>query len=136
LVLIKYLKKTPKPVLTFSGTALELPESLKYLGLSFDPNMSWHNHIDVSAKVARILNLLRRIRKYLTVDTCKCLHGSVIQPLYEYCDVLWSNANKTCLDRPLRLQKRGARIVLQNKIREERSEKLFKELGWIPLTDR
>ena len=49
---------------------------------------------------------------------------------------IWSNSDQTCLDRRLRLQKRGVRIILRKKTREERSEELFKELGWITLTDR
>ena len=36
----------------------------------------------------------------------------------------------------LRLQKRGARIIVKRKIREVSSEQLFKELGWLPLTER
>ena len=40
------------------------------------------------------------------------------------------------MDRLLRLQKRGARIILKRKIREVSSEQLFKELGWLPLTER
>ena len=60
----------------------------------------------------------------------------VVQPLYEYCDILWSNSDKTYLDRLIRLQKRGARIILKRKIREVSSEQLFKELGWLPLTER
>ena len=43
---------------------------------------------------------------------------------------------KTYLDRLLRLQKRGARIILKRKIREVSSEQLFKELPWLPLTER
>ena len=36
----------------------------------------------------------------------------------------------------MRLQKRGARIILKRKIREISSEQLFKELGWLPPTER
>ena len=99
--------------------------------------MTWHDHIDaVASKVSKRLGLLNRIRKYLNEDTCKQLHDTLVQPLYDYCDVIWSNSDQTCLDRLLRLQKRGARIILGEKIREEHSEKLFKELGWITPTDR
>ena len=42
---------------------------------------------------------------------------------------MWSNSDKTYFYRLLRLQKRGARIILNRKIREVSSEQLFKELG-------
>ena len=60
--------------------------------------------------------------KYLTADPCKILYKSLIEPLFECCDIVWSNADRTCFDRLLRLQKRGAFIILEKKIREERSE--------------
>ena len=76
-------------------------------------NLNWHDHIDyIASKVSSRLGLLGRIRKYISVDS-KQLHCSLIQPLYEYCDVVWSNADKTHLQRFLRLQKRGARLLLK-----------------------
>ena len=79
---------------------------------------------------------MSRIRKYISIDVCKHLHNSIVQPLYENCDIVWSNSDKTYLDRILRLQKRGARIILKRKIREVSSEQLFRELGWLPRTER
>ena len=68
---------------SLSGTPLELTTTVKYLGLSFDVNLNWHNHFDsVASKVSGRLHLLARIRKYLNMDTCKYLHGTLIQPLY------------------------------------------------------
>ena len=61
---------------------------------------------------------------------------SLIQPLHEYRDVVWSNADKTHLQRLLRLQKRGARLILKRKTNDCRSSALFKELSWVNLTDR
>ena len=93
--------------------------------------MNWHGHIDtIASKISRRLDLLSRIRKYISIDDCKHLHNLIVQPLYEYCDIVRSNSDKTYLDRLFRLQKRGARIILKRKIREVSSEQLFKELGW------
>ena len=131
------LARSQKPSLSSSGTLLELAETVKYLGLPLHATMNWHDHIDVvTSKVASRLNLLGMIRKYHSVDTCKHLYGTLIQPLYGYCDVIWSNTDKTSQDRLLRLQKRGARIILQKKNREERTEHLFRELGWVSLVER
>ena len=79
------------------------------------------------------LGPLGQIRKYISVTQ---LHCSLIQPLYEYCDVVWSNADKTHLQHLLRLQKRGARLILKRKTNDCRSSALFKQLGWVNLTDR
>ena len=62
--------------------------------------MDWHEHINnISNKVTRRLNLLGRIRKFLDTDTSKLLHTSLVQPLMEYCDIVWSNADNTILFR-------------------------------------
>ena len=119
------------------GKLLELSNTAKYLGLIFDPSMDWHEHINsISNKVTRRLSLLGRIRRYLDTDTCKLLYMSLVQPLMEYCDIVWSNADITCLQRLLRLQKRGARIILQKKIREDHTANLYCELGWVSLFER
>ena len=112
------------------GKLLELSNAVKYLGLIFDASMDWHEHINsIFNKVTLRLNLLGRILKYLDTDTCKLLYMTLVQPLMESCDIVWSNADSTCLQRLLRLQKRGERIILQKKIREDRTANLFCELG-------
>ena len=96
--------------------------------------MDWHEHNNnISNKVTRRLNLLGRIRKYLDRDTTKLLYASLVQPFMEYCDIVWSNADSTSLQRLLRLQKSGKRIILQKKIREDRNANLYCELGWVSL---
>ena len=128
----QHLVKTSRPVLKLSDSFLPVKEFCKYLGVIFDSNLNWHGHIDtIASKVPCRLGLLSRIRRYISIDVCKYLHNSIVEPLYEYCDIVWSNS-----DRLLRLQKRGARIIRKRKIREVSSEQLFKELGWLPLTER
>ena len=96
------------------GKLLELSNTVKYLDLTFDASMDWHEHFNnISNKVTRRLNLLGRIRKYLDRDIGKLLYTYLVQPLMEYCEIVWSNADSTSLQRLLRLQKRGARIILQ-----------------------
>ena len=121
----------------FYWANLELSNTVKYLDLTFDASMDWHEHINnIYNKVTRRLNFLGRIRKYLDRDTIKLLYASLVQPLMEYCDIVWSNADSTSLQRLLRLQKRGARITLQKKIREDRTANLYCELGWVSLLER
>ena len=124
------LVKTNRPVLMLSDSFLPLKKISKCLGVIFDSNLNWHGHIDtIASNISRRLGILSRIRQYISIDVCKHLHNSVVQPLYEYCEIVWSNSDKTYLDGLLRLLKRGARIILKRKIREVSSEQLFKELG-------
>ena len=39
-------------------------------------------------------------------------YNASIRPVMDYVSVIWSNCDKHCLDRVLKLQKRAARIVI------------------------
>ena len=70
------LGKTSRPVLKLSDSFLPVKEFCKYLGVIFDSNLNWHGHIDtIGSKVSC------RIRKYISIDVCKYLHNSIVQPL-------------------------------------------------------
>ena len=70
----KCLARTQGLSLFLLGKLLELSNTAKYLGLTFDASMNWHEHINnIYNKVTRRLNLLGRIRKYLDRDTSKLL---------------------------------------------------------------
>lgn len=107
----------------------------KYLWLTL--SLNWYEHIDTSCKVTRRLNLLGRIRK-CWILTCKRLYVTLIQPLLEYCDIIWSNADRTILDKLLRLHNRGARrTILLKRTREAiwacvnfRAIDLFARTNW------
>ena len=93
------LSRSVRPTLSSSGTLLQVKDSVKHLGLILDARMNWHEHIDlVALKASRRLSFLGRIRKYINTDVCRQLHGSIIRPLYEYCDVIWTNTDKTSLE--------------------------------------
>ena len=69
-----------------------------------------------------------------------CVSNCIIQlfNLYTSIAILYGpiQIKHIFLERLLRLQKRGARIILKRKITEVSSEQLFKELGWLPPTER
>ena len=93
--------------LFFLGKLLELSNTVKYLGVVFYASMDWHEHIySICNRVTHRLNLSGRIRKYLDTNTCKLLYMTLVQPLLDYCDIVWSSGDSTCLRRFLRLQKR------------------------------
>ena len=75
--------------------------------------------------------LLWRIKHYLTFDTRKLFYYSYILPVFDYCLLIWGQCNKTLLDRLYRLQKRVARMVLDDY--EINENDLFKCLKWLTI---
>jgi hypothetical protein len=59
----------------------------------------------------------------------------LILPLIDYCCVVWGNCSNEGLNHILKLQKRTARLILdQDPIAP--SEPLFKQLGWMSIEQR
>ena len=57
----KRLTRSQGPSLFLLSKHLELSNTVKYLGLTFDASMDWHEHIsNISNKVTHRLNLLGR----------------------------------------------------------------------------
>ena len=57
------------------------------------------------------------------------IYNAVIKPLFDYCDVVWGNLNKTLTARLQKLQNRAARIITR-KGYDVRSADIRKELRW------
>ena len=64
-----------------SGKRLYLTESVKYLGVKIDTNLSWQYHVnDLSVKLNRANALLLKMRKYVS---CKILR-SIYVAIFDY----------------------------------------------------
>ena len=96
------------------GLQIRQVEHVKYLGVWLDQHLNWNEHMKLtSSKIASRLALLRRIRKYLTIDSAKLLANALVLPYFDYCCTSWSNCNQGLRDTLIKLHKQMARIVLQ-----------------------
>ena len=78
-----------------------------------DDKLTWSAHLDYLAKnISSALGGLRRARPYVTVETLILIYQALVQPLFDYCDVVWENINKGLTERLQKLQNRAARIIM------------------------
>ena len=104
--------------------------STKSLGVVFDQRLVWEEHVDSLCKrVSSGLAALKQARQYVPQDTLLMIYNAVIKPLFDYCDVVWGNLNKTLMARLQKLQNRAARIITR-KGYDVRSADIRKELRW------
>ena len=68
----------------------------------------------------------------LTLDASKKVYTSLVQPLFDYADVAWSEISEGCCKELQRLQNRAARIILRRKT----SKDTLRVLNWLSLTCR
>ena len=98
-----------------------------------DEQISWKEHTEkICKKVSKRLGLLSRIRTWLTNEASKCIHNTIVQPIFDYTDVVWSELPVGCSQSLQKLQNRAARIILQR----ESSRNTFDILNWVELSTR
>ena len=117
---------------------VDLPcvSSTKILGVHFDSDLSWKEHVaHIRKKISKNLYLLKRIKCFLPLDVRKLLYDSYILPYFDYCSIIWGTCPKYVMSDLEKIQKRAARVILDKDI-NTRSHIIFSELRWMPLTDR
>ena len=109
----------------------------KVLGVFIDASLSWSSHIDyIIKKVNSSLALLKRIKKYLNHKARQMYYNAYVLPHLDYCCSIWGNCNNFLLDSLLKLQKRAARIILDEHDYTKPSRELFHECNIVPITQR
>ena len=100
-------------VLSIYGKPIEKKTTTKLLGVHIDESLSWDNQIShILTKVQNGLRMLYKIRS-LTSDrgTLNAVYRSLVQPYFDYCNLVWGNCSKTRADQLHTLQNRAARLI-------------------------
>ena len=86
----------------------------------------------VCKKVVSRVSILGCIRRFVTKEAATLVHNALILPLFDYCNIAWSNLLQQDIDRLQRLQNRSARIIT----RCSRSSEAIEQLQWPTLSSR
>ena len=117
--------------LVLGNACVKRVQHYKYLGITLDANLNFHEHVDrLHCKLSSRLGALRRTRKHLTVDAANKVYTATILPLLDYCDTAWSSIGKTACARLDKLQERASKLILPQ------SREPLKHLKWLPLAKR
>ena len=117
--------------LVLGNACVKKVQHYKYLGITLDANLNFHEHVDrLHCKLSSRLGALRRTRKHLTVDAANKVYTATILPLLDYCDIAWSSIGKTACARLDKLQERVSKLILPQ------SREPLKHLKWLPLAKR
>ena len=70
-------------------------------------------HLDYIAKngYSVLGSGLRRARPYVPAETLILIYQALVQPLFDYCDVVWENISKGLTERLQKLQNGAAQII-------------------------
>ena len=123
--------------LYIDNEAIKHKPSIKLIGVHIDETLTWDDHIKhVFSKVANGLRMLYKTRT-LTNDqeTLKSVYNSLVQPYFDYCNIVWGDCSKTRVDQLQRLQNRAARIITRADF-SLRSRDLLINMEWPNLSER
>ena len=114
-------------ITTTKGVLLEQDLYYKALGVIFDQNLSFNDHIDaLCKKLTKRMGLLNSIRHNLSNRERIQYYNAIIKPLFMYDGSVWLRTSQENLGRLLKVQKRAARVILNTKLKEERAMIFFK----------
>ena len=76
----------PKPHILLGGSCLEVTSKQKHLGLVITATLSWKEHIaSILQKAARVLGVLRRLRRSLSQAALRTIYICYIRPHFRIC---------------------------------------------------
>ena len=116
--------------LTYAKDLIDRIDSYKYLGVLFDPCLTWCNHVNsISSRISKRIGLIRRITFFLPISTLIKLANALVMPHFDYCSSVWSNCNVQYVNSLQILQNRLARVLVSADTRT-RIIDLMNTLNW------
>ena len=117
------------------GKRLYPTESVKYLGVKIDTNLSWQYHVnDLSIKLNRANALLFKMRKLVSLKILKSIYFAIFDFYLSY-SCLAEAQNRSTIQRILILQKKAVRII-NFQPRNSHTSPLFKQNFIIKFQDK
>ena len=99
--------------LTLNGVSLYKEPYYKYLGIILDSHLNYKQHIDQCSKiVSHKIYLLSKIRRYITEETAIFIFKTMIAPILDYGDILYSGGTNKNVSNLQKFQNRALRICL------------------------
>ena len=120
--------------LYINGESLERVTCFKYLGLWFDPSLNWKKHVDcISKKISQCIGVKSRIRPFISTTTANTFFKTMIAPIIDYGDIVWSKGPQSNLKRIQKLQNKVGRVILRCRRRTHITHIsiMHSSLGWL-----
>jgi hypothetical protein len=97
------------PSFEINGIPLDRVSTTKSLGALLDENLTWSSHINkMTKRIASGIGAIKRLRSFVSLETLHVIYQALIQPHFDYCNVVWGNCGKTLSNK---LQNRAMRVL-------------------------
>ena len=117
-----------------NNTPIARVQEHKFLGIIIHENLSWKPHItSICDKVAKVIGILSKSRRYLPSVTLKTLYNSLFLPYINYCNLIWASTYASYLEPLYLLQTKAIRIITFYPPRTRSKPPLFSKLNILSL---
>ena len=121
---------------TVGNAKITNSSSVRNLGAWFDSSLTMHTHIaKICSSGFYYIHNIRRIRKYLSVETTKTLINDLVTSRLDYCNSLLYGSSNNLTDKLQRLQNCAARLI-SNTPKFSHITPVLYELHWLPVKAR
>ena len=106
--------------LTSNGSAINIVDSAKYLGVVIDNELNFKQHIKImEGKVARFIGILFKLKHFFPQNFMLQLYYALVHPFLSYGIIIWEATYATYIKRLKSLQNRAIRAVAKCHYRDE-----------------
>ena len=118
------------------NSEIPIQNSVKYLGVRLDQNMSMSDHIsDICRSLFLSLRHIGTIRPYLSERATSCLVNSLITSRLDFCNATLSGITADQLARLQRIQNSAAKLITKKR-KYDHVTPILHELHWLPIQYR
>ena len=121
--------------ISIDGVNLQKVDSLKFLGVCIDHQITWKDHITyISNKLSKSIAIIYRASHVLDTNALYCLYNAIFKPHINYCIEVWGNTYKNNTNPVFILKKKVMRIVCHARSLDHTS-KMFCQLDILKIYD-
>jgi hypothetical protein len=121
----------------FQNLTLCPSDAVRNLGVIFDTNLNFKNHISSICRLSFFqIRQLRQIRSSLDKNSAIILANSLVHSKIDYCNSLLYGLPDKSIARLQRVQNALARVVCRSSKFQSHSASLLKSLHWLPVAER
>lgn len=95
---------------SFKGKQIEQVATQKFLGVWFQENLSWDNHVNkLSSDLSKVVGSMYKISSLIPLTLKKAMYHALFYSKLSYCALIWGTTTAKNYDKLIKLQKRVIR---------------------------
>ena len=123
--------------LLFQNNVLTPSNTIRNLGVTFDPDLSYHHHISSICSTSFYhIRHLRQIRSSIDKNSAIILANALVSSKLDYCNSLFYGLPSSSIYRLQKIQNALARVVIPSAKRYHHITPTLRTLHWLPVEKR